>query len=129
VETAEDVQEPTINVADKSVATAKETHPITIEATTEGASVPNVAGANNLVQEVKSDVETAASEDVREAIEAIDTENVTKKKVSEETKEALNSKDSKKEETEKAETSDNKKEEKTEEKSEDESEKTEASAS
>jgi small subunit ribosomal protein S2 len=125
----EEVKEPTINIADKSVATAKETHPITLEATTEGASVPNVAGANNLVQEVKSDVETAASEDVREAIEAIDTENVTKKKVSEETKEALNSKDSKKEETEKAETSDNKKEEKTEEKSEDETEKTEASAS
>jgi small subunit ribosomal protein S2 len=122
VETTDGVQEPTINVADKSVATAKETHPVTIEATTEEASVPNVAGADNLVQEVKSDVETAASEDVREAIEAVDTKNVAEKKVSKETKDALNSEDSN-EET-KAETSDKK-----EENTEDESEKTEASAS
>ncbi len=124
VETAEEVKEPAINIADKSVATAKETHPISLEPTTEGASVPEVAGADNLVQEVESDVETAASEDVREAIEAIDTENVAKKKVSEETKEALNSEDSKKEKAAKAEDSDTK-----EEKSEDEAEKTEASAS
>jgi small subunit ribosomal protein S2 len=130
-ETAEEIKEPTINIADKSVATVKETHPVSLEPTTEGASVPEVAGAENLVQEVKSDVETAASEDVREAIEAIETEDVTEKKVSEETKEALNSDDSKKE-VEKAETSDKKEEkaeDKTEEKSKDDAEKTEASAS
>ncbi len=127
-------EDMTINVADKSFATAEETHPVSKEATTEGASIPNVAGANNLVQEVKSDVETAASEDVREAIEAIDTENVTQKKVSEDTKEALNSENSDKKaktensdkKNEKTESSDAKKDKV--EKSED-KEKTEASAS
>lgn len=91
VETAETPSEPTVNVADKSNATAEDTHKASTEPTTEGKSQPAVAGADDSVERVESDLETAASQDVREAIEAIDTEDVTKKKVSEETKEALDS--------------------------------------
>lgn len=103
----ESVKEPTIQVADQSNATADKTNKVEQERTTEGASVPEVAGADNSVEEVKSEVETAASEDVVEAIESVDTENVEKVEPSEETKEVLENKsdDSNKETEEKTEAS------------------------
>ena len=63
----EETTEPTIQVADQSVATVEETHPLTIEPTTEGESVPEVGGAEKNV-EVKSEVETSASEDITEIV-------------------------------------------------------------
>ncbi len=87
--TEETVKEPTVKVADESVATVKKTHPIEQDANTEGASVPDAAGADDQVEDVKSEVETAASEDIVEARESIDTENVEKVEPSEETKEVV----------------------------------------
>ena len=63
----EETVEPTIQVADQSVATVEETHPLTIEPTTEGKSVPEVGGAEENV-EVKAEVETSASEDITEIV-------------------------------------------------------------
>jgi len=63
----EETVEPTIQVADQSVATVEETHPLTIEPTTEGKSVPEVGGAEENV-EVKSEVKTSASEDITEIV-------------------------------------------------------------
>ncbi|CAN5698670.1 hypothetical protein BH20ACI4_BH20ACI4_28810 [soil metagenome] len=66
--------EAEINVADKTWETAEETHPITLETNAEGKRPPVVAGADNEV-EVKSEVETSASEDVREVIESVEETN------------------------------------------------------
>ena len=68
-ETAEtqEFAEPIIQVADQSVATVEETHPITTIPTTEGKSIPEVGGAVENV-EVKADVETSASEDMTEIV-------------------------------------------------------------
>lgn len=67
--------EPQINVADKSVATAEETHPVDAnETTTEDASVPEVAGAK-ADEDVASEVQTASSEDVTEVVENITVED------------------------------------------------------
>ncbi|CAN5152729.1 hypothetical protein BH20ACI1_BH20ACI1_30160 [soil metagenome] len=63
--------EPEVNVADKTWETAEETHPINREATTEGKSVPEVAGAfgeEGKDADVKSQIETSASEDVAEVM-------------------------------------------------------------
>ena len=63
--------EPTIQVADQSVATVKETHPITTDATNEGKSVPEVAGAfaeEGGNEGVKSEIETTASEDMADIV-------------------------------------------------------------
>lgn len=120
-ESTEQVEEPIVKVADQSNATAKDTNAAPAEPTTEGKSVPEVDGASGEEPPVvKSDVETAASEDIVEAKNSIDTENVEKADVSKETKEVLDS--NKKEE--KTELADEKKEDKSEDK-----EKTEASAS
>ena len=68
-ETAETQEsaEPTIQVADQSVATVEETHPITTIPTTEGKSIPEVGGAVENV-EVKAEIETSASEDMTEIV-------------------------------------------------------------
>lgn len=72
-ETAETQEsaEPTIQVADQSAATVEETHPITTIPTTEGKSVPEVAGASGeegKKADVKSEIETSASEDMAEIV-------------------------------------------------------------
>jgi small subunit ribosomal protein S2 len=67
IDETEETAEPTIQVADQSTATVEETHPLTIEPTTEGKSVPEVGGAEEKV-EVKSEVETSASEDITEIV-------------------------------------------------------------
>ena len=61
------VTEPDIQVADKTFETAKATHPIELENTTEGNRQPTVGGANETV-EVKSQVETSGSEDMTEIV-------------------------------------------------------------
>ena len=63
--------EPEINVADKTWETAKATHPINRTTTTEGKSVPEVAGAfgeEGKDADVKSQVETSASKDIAEVM-------------------------------------------------------------
>ncbi len=60
--------EPTLHVADKSVATAEKTHPKDTTASTEGKSAPKVAGASG-EGEVVSQIETAGSEDVEKVLE------------------------------------------------------------
>ncbi len=63
--------DPTINVADKTWETAEETHSINQEATTEGKSVPEVAGAfgeKGESSDVRSQIETSASEDMTEIV-------------------------------------------------------------
>lgn len=67
-----------INVADKTWETAEETHPKTLETDAEGKRKPVVAGADNEV-EVKAEVETSASEDVREVIESVEETNAAGK--------------------------------------------------
>ena len=68
-ETAEtqEFAEPIIQVADQSVATVEETHPITTISTTESKSIPEVSGAVENV-EVKAEIETSASEDMTEIV-------------------------------------------------------------
>ncbi len=68
-ETAEtnETGEPTIQVADQSVATIEGTHPITTEPTTEGRNIPEVGGAEKNI-EVKAEFETSASEDITEIV-------------------------------------------------------------
>lgn len=75
----EETVEPTIQVADHSVATVEETHPIITEPATEGKSVPDIAGASGeegKKADVKAAVETSASEDIAEIVtkEAVKTE-------------------------------------------------------
>lgn len=69
---AKDNSEPTINVADKTWETAKETHPIDPnQRNTEGASTPDVSGAFGKEGEtpaIRTQVETAASEDIAETV-------------------------------------------------------------
>ncbi len=84
-ETGEDTEvsgetvEADINVADKSFATAEETHPKILETDAEGKRKPEVAGADNKV-EVKSEVEAQmVSEDVREVIESVEETNAAGK--------------------------------------------------
>ncbi len=79
--------ETDVNVADKTFETAEETHPETLETTTEGKKKPEVAGADNEV-EVKSEVETSASEDVREVIESVEETNAAGKIDEEQTEES-----------------------------------------
>lgn len=57
----------TLNVADKTWETAEETHPERLEVNAEGRKKPRVGGADNKV-EVVSQIETSASEDIREAV-------------------------------------------------------------
>ena len=67
----DDDLEPHIHVADKTWETAADTHPINRTATTEGKSVPEVAGAfgeEGKPSDVKSQIETSASEDVAEVM-------------------------------------------------------------
>ncbi len=67
----DDDLEPHIHVADKTWETAEETHPINRQATTEGKSVPEVAGAfgeEGKPSDVKSQVETSASEDMAKIV-------------------------------------------------------------
>ncbi len=70
-----------VNVADKTWETAEETHPTNIAAET------GAGGAKNEV-EVKSEVETSASEDVREVIESVDETNAAGKIDEEQTEES-----------------------------------------
>ncbi len=87
---AETIEEPIVNIADKSVATAEDTNVPILTPTTDGKNAPEVAGVDNSPTEVESQIEAhEVSEDVREVVENFDTENVTKKKVSDETKEVL----------------------------------------
>jgi hypothetical protein len=63
--------DPTINVADKTWETAEGTHPTNLEATTEGKSVPEVAGAfgeEGESSDISSQIETSASEDMTEIV-------------------------------------------------------------
>ena len=76
-----------VNVADKTWETAEETHPKTLETNAEGKRPPVVAGADNEV-EVRSQVETSASEDVREVIESVEETNAAGKIDEEQTEES-----------------------------------------
>ena len=63
--------DPTINVADHSTATAAATHPISTEATTQGASVPEVAGAfgeEGKPADIRTPVEAPASGEAAEIV-------------------------------------------------------------
>lgn len=76
--------EPEIQVADKTWETAEATHPATTEPTTEGASVPEVAGAET-EPEVRPEIEKMSSEDITPLTTTTDTEDL---QGSEETNEA-----------------------------------------
>jgi small subunit ribosomal protein S2 len=60
--------EPVLTVANQSVSTAAETHPISLRATTKGASDPLVSGAVEKV-DVRSEVETVSSDRITEITE------------------------------------------------------------
>ena len=68
-ETAEtqEFAEPTIQVADQSVATVEETHPITTIPMTEGKSIPEVGGATEIVTKDSAEVEEKPQEESTEA--------------------------------------------------------------
>ncbi len=80
--------EPQINVADKSIATVEETHPVDEDATTtEGASVPDVAGASaEESNDVIPAIEANSTEDMTEATENITVEDAKEEIQSEEEK-------------------------------------------
>lgn len=90
-ESTDESADPQVVVADKSVATAEETHPIDPnKSTTEGASVTDVAGATGKEvekAEIRAEVETSASEDITEVVENVTIEDA-KEEVDEEKTEA-----------------------------------------
>ncbi|MER3429848.1 MAG: 30S ribosomal protein S2 [Blastocatellia bacterium] len=75
-----DLDEPELDVeiriADESVATVEETHPIDLTPSTKGASKPEVPGAEEKVI-VRSEIETVASEKIVQAVEAVSGEGTS----------------------------------------------------
>ena len=96
----EDVAEPVVQVADKSVATVKETHPVEKEQNAEGAKPAEVMGASGeegVPADVSSEVETAASDDITEAAADVNPEKLEKDETKPEkpAEEAVDSEDKK----------------------------------
>ena len=97
---AEDTTEPVVQVADKSTATVKETHPVEEEQNAEGAKPAEVMGASGeegVPADVSSEVETAASDDITEAAADVNPDKVEKDEIKPEKseEEAVDSEDKK----------------------------------